>query len=254
MMFASDKGKIVAGFRGENARILPEQKRREYRAAQNPPGAGPRQCGQGRGEAWVAAFKGGQPACGDFLLAGPISDAFNLGAVSLRLGGRRLLFDAAGTKVTNVPEANKHWVREYRKGWELTGGQTSKPAEKVSPPPREGRRPAKGRQESGVLRARCPHPARSSRGRQVLPGNCVGEARQETQGSARIPGPANLKSKVSRDGQRLRSAGNSEIRPSAGAGSILPNARACVAHFPKCAVFPPSVRELACRFFDEHMR
>ena len=71
--------------------------------------------------AWVAAFKGGKPTYGDFLLAGPISDAFNLGAVSLRLGGRRLLFDAANMRVTNLPEANKYLLREYRTGWELTG-------------------------------------------------------------------------------------------------------------------------------------
>jgi hypothetical protein len=69
----------------------------------------------------VASFKGGKPTYGDFLLAGPISDAFNLGAVSLRLGGRKLLFDAANRRVTNVPEANKYLSREYRAGWELTG-------------------------------------------------------------------------------------------------------------------------------------
>jgi len=75
-----------------------------------------------RGEgvaAWIAACKGGKATHGDFLLAGPISDAFNLGAVSLRLGGRKLLFDAANMKVTNVPDANKYLVREYRPGWEL---------------------------------------------------------------------------------------------------------------------------------------
>jgi hypothetical protein len=70
---------------------------------------------------WVAACKGGQPTYGDFLLAGPISDAFNLAAVSLRLGGKRLLFDAASGKVTNLAEANKCLSREYRPGWELTG-------------------------------------------------------------------------------------------------------------------------------------
>ena len=70
---------------------------------------------------WVAAMKGAKPTYGDFLLAGPISDAFNLGAVSLRLGGRRLLFDSATAKVTNVSEANKYLTREYRKGWKLGG-------------------------------------------------------------------------------------------------------------------------------------
>lgn len=53
------------------------------------------------------------------MLASPISDAFNLAAVSLRLGGERLLWDAAAAKVTNRPEANALLTREYRKGWEL---------------------------------------------------------------------------------------------------------------------------------------
>jgi hypothetical protein len=80
--------------------------------------------GEGRSDAeWIKAFKGGPATYGDFLLAGPISDAFNLGAVSLRMGGKRLLFDAASMKVTNVAEANKYLVRDYRKGWELTGPQ-----------------------------------------------------------------------------------------------------------------------------------
>jgi hypothetical protein len=123
-MFVGDKGKILAGFRGESARIIPEKKMREYRASKNAPEpAAARPRGQDRGERaapWVAAVRGGKPTYGDFLLAGPISDAFTLAAVSLRLGGRRLLFDAAHARVTNVPEANAYLGREYRKGWELT--------------------------------------------------------------------------------------------------------------------------------------
>ncbi|MBI4626289.1 MAG: Gfo/Idh/MocA family oxidoreductase [Verrucomicrobia bacterium] len=126
MMFVGAKGKILAGFRGETPQIIPEQKMREYRAAKNLPEPAPSQRGQGQPQgrsdaAWVAALRAGTSTYGDFLLAGPISDAFNLGAVSLRLGGRRLLFDAAGAKVTNVVDANKLLAREYRKGWELTG-------------------------------------------------------------------------------------------------------------------------------------
>jgi hypothetical protein len=124
MMFVGDKGKILAGFRGEAARIIPEKKMREYRAARSVPGPEPaRQRGFDRSQRmapWVAAVRGGKPTYGDFLLAGPISDAFNLGAVSLRLGGKRLLFDAANAKVTNVPEANRYLGREYRAGWELS--------------------------------------------------------------------------------------------------------------------------------------
>jgi hypothetical protein len=125
MMFVGDKGKILADFRGENPRIIAGSKLREDQASNKQPAAD-RQVRSGRGRRdagalWAAACKGGPPTYGDFLLAGPISDAFNLGAVSLRLGGKRLLFNAATGKVTNVAEANKLLTREYRPGWELTG-------------------------------------------------------------------------------------------------------------------------------------
>lgn len=108
---------------GDGARIIPEQQMRDYRAARNlPEQEATRPRGQGRGRSlapWVAAVRGGPPTYGDFRLAGPISDAMNLAAVSLKLGGRRLLFDAVGAKVTNLPEANRHLTREYRDGWAL---------------------------------------------------------------------------------------------------------------------------------------
>jgi hypothetical protein len=120
MMFVGDKGKILGGFLCDNPRILSEGKSRELRAAPGGTTAPPdRARGQpGRNASWVKAFKGGEPTYGNFLLAGPISEAFNLGAVSLRLGGKRLLWDAATMKITNLPDANKYLVREYRKGWE----------------------------------------------------------------------------------------------------------------------------------------
>ena len=125
MMFVGDKGKVLAGFLGENPKIISGNKMREDRASDKQTGAERQgRAGRGRRDAgalWAAACKGGPPTYGDFLLAGPISDAFNLGAVSLRLGGKRLRFDAAGGKVTNVAEANKCLTRDYRPGWELTG-------------------------------------------------------------------------------------------------------------------------------------
>jgi predicted dehydrogenase len=120
MLFVGDKGKILGGFHSENPQLIPETRMRAYRAA-NPspePHAG-RQGGGSREAAWVAAFKGGPASYGDFLLAGPICDAVNLAAISLRLGGRRLLWDSAGSRITNLPEANKLLTREYRPGWEI---------------------------------------------------------------------------------------------------------------------------------------
>ena len=130
MLFVGDKGKILGGFRAESPQLIPDDRMRAYRAANNLPEPVPPQRGA-RGEqagprgpsardaAWIAAFKGGPASYGDFTLAGPICDAVNLAAISLRLGGRRLLWDAAAARITNVPEANAFLTREYREGWQL---------------------------------------------------------------------------------------------------------------------------------------
>jgi hypothetical protein len=128
MLLVGDKGKILGGFRAENPQLIPDEKMRAYRTANNIPEPAPPQP-RARGEqdgrprvsprdaAWIEAFKGGPASYGDFRLAGPICDAVNLAAISLRLGGRRLLWDAAAAKITNVPEANAFLTREYRPGW-----------------------------------------------------------------------------------------------------------------------------------------
>jgi predicted dehydrogenase len=126
MLFVGDTGRILGGFRAENPRLIPEEKMRAYRTANaipEPVAEAPSTQGERRGPsprdaAWIAAFKGGPASYGDFLLAGPISDAFNLAAISLRLGGKRLLWDAASARITNVPEANAFLTREYRAGWQ----------------------------------------------------------------------------------------------------------------------------------------
>jgi predicted dehydrogenase len=128
MMFVGDQGKILCGFRGDNPQLIPEAKMRSYQAGSkvSDPAAGQasasdrqRRDRSGREASWIKAFKGGPPSYGDFLLAGPICDAVNLAAVSLRLGGRRLLWDSASARITNLPEANKFLTREYRQGWKL---------------------------------------------------------------------------------------------------------------------------------------
>jgi predicted dehydrogenase len=126
LMFIGDQGKIVADFRGENPQIIPAGKMRDFLTSRNLPTPAPTPKDFGRAyrrsiDRWVSACKGGPATYGDFLLGGPISDAFNLAAVSLRLGGRKLEFDAGAIQITNHPEANQHLTREYRPGWELQG-------------------------------------------------------------------------------------------------------------------------------------
>jgi len=147
MLLVGDKGKILAGFECDSPRIIPESKFAEFRKARNiaapaplvdvdfssavVQGRGraplrPEQRGSGPGRSndatpWVAAVKGGPKSFGDFLLAQPICEAFNLVAVSYRMGGQKLLWDAAAGRITNNEEANKYLTREYRQGWKPAG-------------------------------------------------------------------------------------------------------------------------------------
>jgi hypothetical protein len=119
MMFVGDKGKILAGFHVDGARLIPE-KRMTGQPAPEPRGRrGQRELGQLSAglRQWIAACRGGKQSPGSFVNAWPISEAVNLYAVALRTG-KRLLYDAENMKITNVPEANKYLSREYRKGWE----------------------------------------------------------------------------------------------------------------------------------------
>jgi GFO/IDH/MocA oxidoreductase family protein len=117
MMFVGDKGKILAGFRVENPRLLSEKKAQP--PAQAPARRGQRELGQlspGLRQ-WVAACRGGKQSPGSFVNAWPISEAVNLYATAFRTG-KKLAYDAENMKITNISEANKYLSREYRKGWE----------------------------------------------------------------------------------------------------------------------------------------
>ena len=118
MMFVGRKGKILAGFHVENPRLIPARRMHKHPVPEAP-AARRREPGEVSPSMrqWMAATKGGQQSPGSFLNAGPISEAVNLYAVALRTG-RKLLYDGANRKITNVPEANKYLSREYRKGWD----------------------------------------------------------------------------------------------------------------------------------------
>ena len=113
MMFVGDKGKIIAGFRGENPILVPESKM-NYLIKEDK-----REEEGFRGDdVWINAFMNKTQTPGSFLLAGPVTETINLGAVALR-AGKRVEYDTAGMKITNLPDANKYLTREYRPGWEL---------------------------------------------------------------------------------------------------------------------------------------
>jgi len=113
MMLVGEKGKIIAGFRGEDPVLYSENK--PAVAAEKETDASRRADGN---NLWIEAFKNKTQSPGSFLYAGPVSETILLGGVALR-AGKRVEYDSASMKITNIPEANKFLVREYRKGWEL---------------------------------------------------------------------------------------------------------------------------------------
>jgi hypothetical protein len=112
MMFVGDKGVIVGGFRGENPKLYPENKM----AVLGEPT--PEAYGQRTNDVWINAFKTKTQSPGSFIYAGSVTETILLGAVALR-AGKKVEYDSEATKITNVPEANRFLVREYRKGWEM---------------------------------------------------------------------------------------------------------------------------------------
>ena len=114
MMFVGDKGAIVAGFRCENPKLLPDEKMRAYLNGQEAP----KEVVESGEKHWVTAFKNKTQSPGSFLYAGPVTETIQLGAAALR-AKRRLDYDSKNMKITNHEDANKFLYREYRKGWEL---------------------------------------------------------------------------------------------------------------------------------------
>jgi len=113
LLFVGDKGKILAGFSGDNPRIIPEKKMKAFR---KPPQTLPRPIGEL--EQWIRACKGGKDAGASFQNVYPFAETVCLGAIALRVD-RKLKWDTENMRFTNSAEANDLIRRKYRKGWEL---------------------------------------------------------------------------------------------------------------------------------------
>jgi len=108
IMFVGDKGVIMDG------RIIPESRMKDF---QRPAKTILRITGTHE-QNWIDACKGGPAACSNFDYAGPLAEAVLLGNIAIRTG-RRLEWDGANMKITNIPEANELVGRKYRPGWTL---------------------------------------------------------------------------------------------------------------------------------------
>ncbi len=117
-----DNGRLLVGEKGFilGGDVYPESLRKNTNAI-------PKTITRSAGhyQEWIAACKGGKKAGSNFDFAGPLAESVLLGNVALRvqlrddLTLRKLLWDSAALKFTNLDEANQFVRNEYRAGWSL---------------------------------------------------------------------------------------------------------------------------------------
>jgi hypothetical protein len=110
-LFIGDKGMLTTGTYGEDTRLIPAERMKDYKF---PPQFLTRSPGHYRD--WIRACKGGEPACSNFNVAAPFVEWMLLGVVALRVEGK-LLWDATRMRFTNNAQANKYLKPVIRKGW-----------------------------------------------------------------------------------------------------------------------------------------
>jgi hypothetical protein len=108
------KATVFADTYYASARIIPETKMKAL-APTFPPKSIPRIEG-GHFAEWIRACKGGPAAGSNFDYASQLTETILLSNVAVR-ARRRIEWDSAAMKVTNLPEANEFLTKTYRAGF-----------------------------------------------------------------------------------------------------------------------------------------
>jgi hypothetical protein len=121
-LFVGTKGMLTTGCYGENTRLVPAERMKDYKL---PPQVLSRAPGpakewiRGHYRDWIRACKGGEAACSNFSIAGPFVQWMLLGVIAMRLGEGKLNWDAQAGRFTNSAEANALLKPKFRKGWKF---------------------------------------------------------------------------------------------------------------------------------------
>jgi len=112
-LLVGSKGKLLHDTYGLKPRLLPKSLHESYG---KPPQKLPRIDHEDHEMNWVAAAKGKTEASCPFEYASRLTEVMLLGIVALR-AGKKIHYDGANMRVTNVPQANDYLTRQYRQGW-----------------------------------------------------------------------------------------------------------------------------------------
>ncbi len=113
-LFIGDKGVFTMGRHGDGFRMVPEE---AHRAFPKPAETIPRIKGTHQ-EEFFRACRGGPAASSNFDHAGPLAELVLLGNLAQNAGvGKRIEWDSAKMRCTNMPEINRYLTKNYRDGW-----------------------------------------------------------------------------------------------------------------------------------------
>jgi hypothetical protein len=112
-LFIGDKGMLTTGTYGEQTRLIPVERMKEYRMPSPLLTRSP-----GHMRDFIRACKGGEPACSNFDVAAPFVEWMLLGVIALRHEGK-LEYDPVKMAITNNREANKLLKPTFRRGWDF---------------------------------------------------------------------------------------------------------------------------------------
>jgi hypothetical protein len=112
-ILVGSKGKLMHSTYGAHPRLLPQSLQD---SRQKPPEKLARIPREEHEMNWVDAAKGQGQTDSPFEYAAKLTEVMLLGVVALRTG-KKIVYDGANMRVTNVPEANQYLGRPYRQGW-----------------------------------------------------------------------------------------------------------------------------------------
>ncbi len=112
-IIVGSKGKLMHNTYGAHPRLLPQSLQE---SAGKPAEKLARIPGEAHELNWVDAAKEKGETDSPFSYAAKLTEVMLLGVVALR-AERKINYDGANMRITNVPDANQYLTRQYRQGW-----------------------------------------------------------------------------------------------------------------------------------------
>jgi predicted dehydrogenase len=114
VLFVGTKGKLLHDTYGYNPRLLPKS----LHESTGKPAEKYERIKTSHEMNWIDAIRGSQKTTAPFEYAGKLTEIMLLGVVALN-AGKKIQYDGAAMKITNVPDSDALLKRAYREGWKL---------------------------------------------------------------------------------------------------------------------------------------